>query len=73
MRRASSSKNLQVMWVLLLSGACVALACLHFFTPGEKDAVYLFGHWFDVTWELLVPAGVAGVLFLAASCFWGKR
>lgn len=50
----------------LLTAGCVVALYLYLF-PNEKDAIYLFGHWVDVTWELLIPGASLGLLVLLCS------
>lgn len=47
----------------LLAAGCIA-ALYRYLFPNEKDAIYLFGHWVDVTWELLIPGAALGLLLL---------
>jgi len=46
-----------------------ALAALH---GGEKTALFLLGHWFDIVWELAVPCLAFGAL-IGATCFLTQR
>lgn len=51
----------------LLSAGCI-VAFYRYLFPSEKDAIYLVGHWVDVTWELLIPGASLGLLILLCSC-----
>lgn len=50
----------------LLAVGCMAALYLYLF-PNEKDAIYLFGHWVDITWELLIPGASLGLLLFLFS------
>lgn len=53
--------------VLVVTGLVLMLAAatdrvrVHAAQP-EKDAVYAFGHWFDVLWEIDMPLFVGGAV-----------
>jgi hypothetical protein len=51
----------------LMAAGCMAALYLYLF-PHEKDAIYFFGHWVDVTWEVLIPGASLGLLLLLCSC-----
>jgi len=41
--------------------------------PGEKNAIYFLGHWWDFEWEIKLPLLILGIIIILASLFFNKR
>jgi hypothetical protein len=49
--------------ILLVAAGVVDICRLAILRP-EKEAYYLFGHWFDAFWEIHLPALVSGLVLI---------
>ena len=41
--------------------------------PGEKDAFYFLGHWWDFEWEVKLPLLILGIIAIFLSLILAKR